>query len=418
MSAKPVSALFLVGAIIILALNLRTSLVAVGPVVGMIRADLGVSGSFMGVVTALPMLAFALFSPLAAQLARRYGMENVLIGSIVLLATGIAVRSASASAALLVAGTVILSAAIAMGNVLLPALAKRSLPTRVGLAIGAMSFTMSLSAAIAAAVAVPLAQWLNWRWSLGVWMATALLALPVWLHLQRRTPPTHTLSPPQAQSVPEHLNVWTSPTAWCISAMMGVQSLMFYAMANFLPSVLSEKGMSTLEAGAYGSLFQVVSLIAALGMSATFARSRHKQALGMGVALTLVAGIAGIWLGSAATMWLWVACAGIGGTGLFSASLMLFAIRTDSPQEAAALSGMAQSVGYSIAVLGPLGMGVLYDVFGSWQTAMGVLTALMAGECVLAWFASSPRTLSQCAARRQARRNMGATPDNKSGSTD
>lgn len=402
MSAKPLSAPFLVGAVIILALNLRTSLVAVGPVVGMIRADLGVSGSFMGVVTALPMLAFALFSPLAAHLARRWGMENVLIGSIALLAAGIAVRSASASAALLVAGTVILSAAIAMGNVLLPALVKRSLPTRVGLAIGAMSFTMSLSAAIAAALAVPLAQWLNWRWSLGVWMATALLALPVWLHLKRRTPPAHVQAhDPAAHNGATRLNVWASPTAWCISAMMGVQSLMFYAMANFLPSVLAEKGMSALEAGAYGSLFQIVSLAGALGMSAAFARSRRKQALGLGVAIMLLVGIAGIWLGGAATMGLWIACAGIGGTGLFSASLMLFALRTDSPQEAAALSGMAQSAGYSIAILGPLGMGVLYDAFGSWRTAMGVLTVLMAGECALAWYATNPKTLSQCTAQRR-----------------
>ena len=100
-------------------------------------------------------------------------------------------------------------------------------------------------------------------------------------------------------------------------------------------------------------------------------------------------------------MGLWIACAGIGGTGLFSASLMLFALRTDSPQEAAALSGMAQSAGYSIAILGPLGMGVLYDAFGSWRTAMGVLTVLMAGECALAWYATNPKTLSQCTAQRR-----------------
>ena len=135
-SAVAISLPLLIGAVVILALNLRTPLVAVGPVVGMIREDLGVSGSFVGLVTALPMLAFALFSPLAARLARLWGIENVLIGSSILLAIGIAVRSAFPSAALLVAGTIILSAAIAMGNVLLPALAKRSLPHRVGLVIG------------------------------------------------------------------------------------------------------------------------------------------------------------------------------------------------------------------------------------------------------------------------------------------
>lgn len=411
-SAVAISLPLLIGAVVILALNLRTPLVAVGPVVGMIREDLGVSGSFVGLVTALPMLAFALFSPLAARLARLWGIENVLIGSSILLAIGIAVRSAFPSAALLVAGTVILSAAIAMGNVLLPALAKRSLPHRVGLIIGAMTFTMSLSAAVAAAVAVPLAHWLNWRWSLGVWITTALLALPVWLYLKRQTPPAPPESPAYGQNPTQTphasggLNVWTSPAAWCISAMMGVQSLMFYAMANFLPSVLAEKGMSALEAGAYGSLFQAVSLLGVLGASALFARSRHKQALGLGTALMLVAGIGGIWLGGLGTMWLWVTCVGISGSALFSVSLMLFALRTDSPQEAAALSGMAQSVGYTIAIFGPLGMGMLYDGFGSWRIPMGVLTVMMVGECALAWAATRAETLSQCAQAAEKRRRF------------
>ena len=408
----------LIGAVVILALNLRTPLVAVGPVVGMIREDLGVSGSFVGFVTALPMLAFALFSPLAAGLARLWGIENVLIGSSILLAIGIAVRSAFPSAALLVAGTVILSAAIAMGNVLLPALAKRSQPHRIGLIIGAMTFTMSLSAAIAAAVAVPLAYWLNWRCSLGVWIITALLALPVWLYLKRKTPPAppEPPAPPKSPTCGQHhtqapraasgLNVWTSPAAWYISAMMGVQSLMFYAMVNFLPSVLAEKGMSALEAGAYGSLFQAVSLLGVLGASALFARSRRKQALGLGTALMLVTGIGGIWLGGLGTMWLWVTCAGISGAALFSVSLMLFALRTDSPQEAAALSGMAQSVGYTIAIFGPLGMGMLYDGFGSWRIPMGVLTAMMVGECALAWRATRAGTLSQCAQAAEKRRRF------------
>ena len=411
-SAVAISLPLLIGAVVILALNLRTPLVAVGPVVGMIREDLGVSGSFVGLVTALPMLAFALFSPLAARLARLWGIENVLIGSSILLAIGIAVRSAFPSAALLVAGTVILSAAIAMGNVLLPALAKRSLPHRVGLIIGAMTFTMSLSAAVAAAVAVPLAHWLNWRWSLGVWITTALLALPVWLYLKRQTPPALPESPAYGQNPTQTphaaggLNVWVSPAAWCISAMMGVQSLMFYAMANFLPSVLAEKGMSALEAGAYGSLFQAMSLLGVLGASALFARSRHKQALGLSTALMLVAGIGGIWLGGLGTMWLWVTCVGISGSAMFSVSLMLFALRTDSPQEAAALSGMAQSVGYTIAIFGPLGMGMLYDGFGSWRIPMGVLTAMMVGECALAWAATRAETLSQCAQAAEKRRRF------------
>lgn len=386
-----VSVGFLLFAVVILTVNLRAPLVALGPVVGFIRQELGVSGALMGAVAALPMLAFALFSPLAAALSRRFGMENVLIGAIVLMAGGMLLRAAYPSAVLLLLGTLVLSAAIAMGNVLLPALAKRNLPARVGLVVGTLSATMSISSTLAAAVSVPLAQWQNWRWSLGVWTLFALVALPVWLSARRRL--TDASAP--VLTVSDGLNVWRSPTAWCISLFMGIQSLMFYSVVNFLPSVLAEKGMSALAAGSYGSLLQAASLVGGLSVSALFAKIRRKQLVCVAVTLCLAAGIAGIWLGSVRTAWLWVALTGAGASGAFSAALMLFALRTDSPQQAASLSGMAQSVGYLIAVCGPLGMGVLYDRLGSWSVSMGWLAALMALECVLAWFAARPKTLAQ-----------------------
>lgn len=383
---------FLLFAVVVLAVNLRAPLVALGPVVGFIRDELGVSGSFMGMVAALPLLAFALFSPLAAQLAKRFGMENVLIGSIVLMMAGIALRSAYPSATLLVWGTIILSAAIAMGNVLLPALAKRNLPTRVGLVVGTLSAAMSVSATLAAAWAVPLAQWQNWRWSLGVWWLFAAFALVIWC-LARKNLRTNAVETPPQRS--DGLNVWRSPTAWCISAFMGIQSLMFYSVVSFLPSVLVEKGMTALAAGGYSSLLQVASLVGALSITALLGKTYKTQQVILAAALILTVGIAGIWVGNQANMWLWVVCTGFGASAVFSAALMLFAMRTDSPQQAASLSGMAQAVGYLIAVAGPLGMGVLYDVFGSWSASMGVLTGLMAIECLLAWFAANPKTLAQ-----------------------
>ena len=148
--------LFLI-AVALLAANLRAPLAALGPLVGMIRADLGSSGTFMGVVAALPMLAFALFSPLAVRLSARLAPARVLSAAVAVLAGGMAVRSWGPSETLLALGTLLLAAAVAMGNVLLPALAKRNLPSRVGLVVGTLSAGMSLSLALtsAATAAVP-----------------------------------------------------------------------------------------------------------------------------------------------------------------------------------------------------------------------------------------------------------------------
>lgn len=390
-SHRPVSLALLLCAIILMAANLRSPLVALGPVVPFIQDDLGVSASYIGLIAAAPMAVFALFSLLAVWAAKRWGMAQVLPWSMALMMAGIGLRITGPSVDFLLLGTIVLSAAIAAGNVLLPALAKRNLPTRIGLVVGTLSATMSVSAALASAVAVPLAQWGDWRWSLGVWLLTALAAFAIWYPLRKRlaVPPT------AAETGGNGVAVWRSPQAWMISVFMGTQSLAFYSLVNFMPSVLQAKGLTALAAGNYMSLFQISSLLGVLAVSAWFGRSGNRPLFSVIISALMFAGVAGIWLSSAAWAWFWVILAGIGGSATFSMVLMLFALRTDNSSEAAALSGMAQAVGYSIAILGPLGMGMLYDATGSWTAAMAVLSSLLAAECVLAWWVAQPKTLGE-----------------------
>ena len=362
-------------AVALLAANLRAPLAALGPLVGMIQTDLRASGTFMGIAAALPMLAFALFSPFAPKAARRFGMERVLAASLALMIVGLVCRSSGPSENLLAGGTLLLAAAIAMGNVLLPALAKRNLPGRVGLAVGTLSVVMALSSALAASASVPLAEYAGWQWSLAVWLLPATGA---------ERPSENMLSDGLTG------NIWRLRPAWCLSAFMGLQSLLFYSLVNFLPSVLMEKGIGTAAAGNYVALFQIGSLAGSLSASFLFARIRHRQWFNLGLSLMMLAGISGLWLMPAGTAPLWILLAGAGTSGCFASALMLFALRSSDSRTAAALSGMAQTVGYSIAAAGPLGMGLLYDVSGSWSASLSVLSVLMLAECVLAWFAARP----------------------------
>ena len=375
-------------AVALLAANLRAPLAALGPLVGIIQADLRTSGTFMGIAAALPMLAFTLFSPFAPKAARRFGMERVLAASLALMIVGLVCRSSGPSENLLAGGTLLLAAAIAMGNVLLPALAKRNLPGRVGLAVGTLSVVMALSSALAASASVPLAEYAGWQWSLAVWLLPATAALCVWLAIARRAGTER----PSENMLSDGLtgNIWRLRPAWCLSAFMGLQSLLFYSLVNFLPSVLMEKGIGTAAAGNYVALFQIGSLAGSLSASFLFARIRRRQWFNLGLSLMMLAGISGLWLMPAGTAPLWILLASAGTSGCFASALMLFALRSSDSRTAAALSGMAQTVGYSIAAAGPLGMGLLYDVSGSWSASLSFLSVLMLAECVLAWFAARP----------------------------
>ncbi len=389
---KHSSTFLLILAVVMMASVQRTPLVALGPVVSHIQQDLQISGATTGLVAALPLLLFAIFSPFAAGFARKFGMERVLISAILLLIIGLIVRVAIPSVGFLFLGTAVISAAISMSNVLLPALAKHNLPTRVGLVIYTMSITVAISSALASVIAVPLANWFNWRWSLGVWVLPAIAAFVIWLIWAKQATPAP-LNPVQHAS--GSLNVWRVPAAWVISVLMGVQSSLFYSVINFLPSVLIEKGMTPMQAGSYTSLFQAASLFGVLLVSLKFSGSSHKQIWTTSMAGLMLAGMTGLWLLPVSQAGVWISLVGAGSSAVFSIVMMLFALRTESAHEAAALSGMAQTVGYLIAIMGPLGIGLLHDWFHSWQVSLSLLTALMFIETVLAWFASAPSTLQQ-----------------------
>src|SRR5215218_1943054 len=174
------SVLFVLG-ILLLAANLRPALTGVAPLIGQIRADTGISNGVAGLLTTLPLLAFALLSPIAPRLARRFGMEGVLLASLLVLASGILLRWVGDVTTLFL-GTATLGAAIAVGNVLLPGLVKREFPGRAGLMTSVYSTSLGVSAALAAGASVPIAHMngIGWRTSLALWALPALVAAVAW----------------------------------------------------------------------------------------------------------------------------------------------------------------------------------------------------------------------------------------------
>ena len=367
--------------------NLRAALTAVGPLVGEIRADTGISGGGAGLLTTLPLICFAAFSLLAPVLARRIGTRRALTGGLILLAAGIALRSAPPVAALF-AGTIVLGLAIAIENVLLPSLVKREFPAHTGLLMGVYITVMNSGAALGSGVSVPLAHQenLGWRGALGIWAPLALVAAIIWLPLLRGDTLTSTsasaASAEEAGRGSASGGLWKSPLAWQVTLFMGLQSLVFYASIAWLPEILRGDGLSAAQAGWMVSLMQFVGIPAALFAPILAGRRPSQRGLLAAAALLSGAGILGLLIpggaGGAATV-LWVSLLGLGQGASISLALTLFALRTADAKEAASLSGMAQSVGYLLAATGPFLFGVLHDLTRSWSLPLALLFAVAVG---------------------------------------
>ncbi|GAA3751615.1 MFS transporter [Microbacterium kribbense] len=387
--------------VLLLAVNLRAGITSVGPVLGEIRTDLGIGGAAASFLIALPLIGFALISPVAPAVARKVGLEWALGGSLLVLAVAIITRSAPVPGAIWV-GTALLGVAIAMLNVLLPALIKREYPERIGAMTGIYAALQSGVAALAAGLAVPIAGMTDagWRVSIGIWAALALIGFAVFLPQLRRR---HTASALAANAgavaqsdapVMPAQAMWGSPLAWFVTLYLGLQSTIYYTVITWWPTIEQHQGLDATAAGWHQFLFQSLGIVGSLSAAALLHRLRSQSTLAAVAAVFAFSGIGGqlLWPSSAV---LWIVLLGISGGASITIALSLFGLRTRHHHRAASLSGMAQSVGYLLAALGPVMIGVLHDTSGSWDLPLFVLLAVTVGIFITGIFAGRPRFVGE-----------------------
>jgi CP family cyanate transporter-like MFS transporter len=365
------SGVWLLVGVVLVAANLRAALTGVGPLLPEIEASTGLSGAWTGLLSTLPLLTFAATSPLVGRTAHRHGAPRVLVISLVVLAAGLLVRSLP-GVFFLFAGTVVVAAAIAYGNVLLPSVVKNTVPAdRIGQVTGLYVTAMGLLAALSSGVSVPLADHLpgGWRTALGGWAVLAVLALAVWLPRYRRTA-TAVATAATRERIP-----WRSSLAWQVSMFMGLQSLAFYTTIAWLPSIVHDAGVGPAAAGWQLFLFQIVGLVSSSAVPFLTRTWRGQRLLAAAASAVLALGFALLAVAPQLAVVSSV-LAGLGGGACLVLALAFQGQRAGDPAQAAALASMAQSVGYLVAAVGPLLLGVLHDLTGGWTLPLLLLVGL------------------------------------------
>ncbi|WP_206604753.1 MFS transporter [Kineobactrum sediminis] len=379
--------LFLLMALV--GLNLRPALSSLAPLLARVQLELGLSAAAIGVLTTLPVLCLGLFAPAAPWLSRRIGIERTLSIALLLLAVALLLRAGEGLWPLF-AGTAMAGAAIGIAGTVLPVLVKRELPRGADLVTGFYTMALCLGGALGAGLSIPLAEWLgSWQRSLGSWALPALVALVCWWAMM-----------PQPIPRPGHqrhgimgTGLLRSPLAWQVTLLMGCQSSMAYIVFGWLPTLLQRRDIGEAEAGVLLGASVFVQLFSALG-APWLARLGRDERPALLLLLALIgAGFYCLLLGPPVLRWPGVVALGLGQGGSFSLALTLLVLRSSTPAIAGQLSAMTQGIGYCLAALGPLLVGVLLHFEASIGGIWALLTGLVVAAMLLALLAGRNRHL-------------------------
>ncbi|MFI2365842.1 CynX/NimT family MFS transporter [Promicromonospora sp. NPDC019610] len=366
-------------AVLVFALNLRTPITSLPPVMSDVAAGLGLDQTLAGLLVGIPALCFSVVAPAASTLIARVGPYAAVTVALVGVIVGTLIRSAGSGTVGVVAaftGTVVLGAAITVGNVVVPVIIARDFPARTALATGLYSSVMNLGSVFATSLTAPLAVLLGWRGAVASWSVVAMVALVVWKITTRRLVdrPAALRAPPVAERPEETwAGVLRRPITWVLTVAFAGQSFSYFAVTGWLPELLRDLlGVSVTTAGNAAAPFQGLAIAGSVLVPLALAARVPMRGAAVVMALLWVSLPAGLLL---APQWwlLWVSLAGIAQGGNFVVIFTVVAQRCKTVAQTRRTVAAVQAFGYAVAASAPAVIGAVHAASGGWTAALVVL---------------------------------------------
>ena len=377
-----------VPAILVIAFVLRPVVAQIGPILGILKSGLGVTDTELALVTSIPVLCFGFGAFAAPWLVRRLGIEYSMIYLLAIQLVAIVARPYLGFWGFVV-GTTIAGFAIAVANVLLPSIVRERFEKNVVFMTSAYTTVLAASASFAAAVSFPAAEAWGWQFSLSIWALPSLLAVALAITLNG--------SKSQGSAGVDHRDhsaqwglVVKNPITWWVTSLFGLQSLGFYALLGWLPTIATDAGMDPAAAGGLLGLMTIVGVPVRFAIAARIEKLISPSTEGVLISGVTLVGIA-LLLGD-----LWIPAAiliSIGQASSFPLSLSLISTRASNMELTTILSSVAQGVGYLIAAIGTFVVGVLGSSAGDWSSSIWLLIVVTLAQLISAYFAGLPRKI-------------------------
>ncbi|HEX8305932.1 MAG TPA: MFS transporter [Jatrophihabitans sp.] len=372
----------ILAAIVLTGLTMRVAVTSVGAVLTDLQRGLHASSSVAGIITTLPVIAFAGIGFLGPRLAHRFGEHRLVTAALLAATTGLVFRAVAGSVWLFAVLSMLALTGGAIANVLMPSLVKKHFPDRIGTMTAVYTTALAIGMTASAGLTAPLAELggQSWRFGIGSWaLLTAVAVLP-WL-------PTLAGDRPQPETLPDRVPLnWLlrSKLAWALTLMFATQSFQAYIAFGWFTDFFRSHQVDATRAGLLLAFYAALSIPVSMAIPALAVRGQRRIVVGL-AAVTVVSYL-GMLVAPVGGAWLWMLLGGVG-SGMFPLSLTMIGLRSRELATTAALSAFVQGIGYLLAGTGPLLVGLLLGITGSWTWPLVLLILAVLGSAATGWYA-------------------------------
>jgi MFS transporter, CP family, cyanate transporter len=390
-----------ISAIVLVAVDLRPSIVSIGPILASIRTEFGLSHAGASLLTAIPALLMGSLALPTPWLSRRFGRDNVLIWALAVLCISTIGRAFAHSTSILLLTTVGVGTGVAIAGSLIGGFIKAQFPTRTAMLMGIYATALSFGSTVAAGITGQIAQGVSngWRFATGIWSLLGILALIGWvvvMFCERKL--KLVMRARHASFVRLPLG---NTTAWIIAIFFGFNNFLFYALIAWVAPIFHELGSSISFAGLLLASFTGAFMLGNLIFGA-LSKSHDRRGWLAACSLLASLGLLGFALVPRSVSFLCVPIAALGLGGTFTLGMTLPLDNAESVETANVWNAFTMTVGYLMAAGGPLLVGMLRDATGSYQLPMWLLVTLSVLMLALTPLLSPHRRVAVAACKNEA----------------
>ena len=364
--------------IVLLGFILRTPITGVGPIISNLKEILKIDNTQAGLITTIPLIAFALISPFAFKLADKIGLEKTLFLSSIIIFLGLLLRFYIETYTFFIA-TFIIGSGIAIGNVLLPGIVKKYYANNLGVMTGVYTLIISGSASFAAAISYPIAtanigsKNFSLALSVNIWIILAIITIYLYFKIYKENKETTK----RVSNKVDVKKLLKNSKIYTLILTMGLQSAIYYCSVSWFPEIMISKGFSSITAGYILSISQILQIPATFFTPLIAEKIKNKLVIPTFIFLCYSISLLGIIFtqNNFYLMLIWMLFFALGGGGIFSYVMLLFTLKTNNSDEASSVSGITQAGGYLIAAIFPPILGFVKDR-ADWNTTLYLLLVI------------------------------------------